>query len=149
VNDVIIINREGKSKIILNGTPLEGVKEFELKQIGQTGELTLTISIGNLEKKKAETGSPLLDLSNEKPRGNIWLDEKKAIRENLQYYMKLHNFNQKELAEALDIDPSAVSSWVHGKTVPRPSLLEKIADLFSINVQEIKKLKAPVTTPMM
>lgn len=52
MNDVIIINREGKSKIILNGTPLEGVKEFELKQIGQTGELTLTISIGNLEKRK-------------------------------------------------------------------------------------------------
>lgn len=45
--------------------------------------------------------------------------------------------SQKEVAQKIGVDQSAVSLWECGKTQPRASLLLKIASLYGVTVDEL------------
>ena len=44
---------------------------------------------------------------------------------------------QKEVADQIVVDQTAVSFWENGKTFPRASLLSKIAMLYGVTVDEL------------
>lgn len=44
---------------------------------------------------------------------------------------------QKEVADQIGVDQTAVSFWENGKTLPRASLLPKIAALYGVTVDEL------------
>ena len=44
---------------------------------------------------------------------------------------------QKEVADQIGVDQTAVSFWENGKTLPRASLLSKIASLYGVTVDEL------------
>lgn len=46
---------------------------------------------------------------------------------------------QKEVADKLGLDQSAVSLWETGKTAPRASVLVKLAGLYCCTVDELLK----------
>lgn len=46
-------------------------------------------------------------------------------------------FTQREVAEKLGVDQSAVSLWETGKTAPRVSVLVKLAGLYCCTVDEL------------
>lgn len=46
---------------------------------------------------------------------------------------------QKEVAEHVGVDQSAVSFWETGKTNPRASLLVKLSELYHCTVDELLK----------
>lgn len=45
--------------------------------------------------------------------------------------------SQKEAAQKIGVDQSAVSLWECGKTRPRASLLLKIAEIYGVTVDEL------------
>ena len=49
---------------------------------------------------------------------------------------------QKEVAERLGIDQSAVSLWENGKTSPRVSLLVKLPELYHCSLDDLLTEKA-------
>lgn len=44
---------------------------------------------------------------------------------------------QKEVADQIGVDRTAVSFWENGKTLPRASLLSKIAMIYGVTVDEL------------
>ena len=46
---------------------------------------------------------------------------------------------QREVAEEIGVDQSAVSLWETGKTLPRASLLVKLAKLYGCTVDDLLK----------
>ena len=44
---------------------------------------------------------------------------------------------QKEVADQIGVDQTAVSFWENGKTLPRASLLPKIAMIYGVTVDEL------------
>ena len=44
---------------------------------------------------------------------------------------------QKEVADQIGVDQTAVSFWENGKTLPRASLLSKIAMIYGVTVDEL------------
>lgn len=46
---------------------------------------------------------------------------------------------QREVAKALGVKAAAVSNWESGKTMPRASLLPRIAELYGCTVDELLK----------
>lgn len=55
-------------------------------------------------------------------------------------------FTQKEVAEKLGIDQSAVSLWETGKTAPRASVLVKLAGLYCCTVDDLLRGENDCTT---
>lgn len=47
------------------------------------------------------------------------------------------NMTQRDLAEALGVDQSAISLWEAGKTQPRAKLLLKLASILHCTVDEL------------
>lgn len=52
-------------------------------------------------------------------------------------------FTQREVAEKLGIDQSAVSLWETGKTAPRASILVQLARLYCCSVDELLSTDGP------
>lgn len=46
---------------------------------------------------------------------------------------------QREVAEQIGVDQSAVSFWETGKTLPRAALLVKLANLYKCTVDDLLK----------
>lgn len=44
---------------------------------------------------------------------------------------------QREVAEKIGVDQSAVSFWETGKTAPRAALLKKLSELYGCTVDEL------------
>ena len=44
---------------------------------------------------------------------------------------------QEDLAKALGTTQKSVSAWERGKMTPRPSMMQKIADYFGVNKDDI------------
>ncbi len=44
---------------------------------------------------------------------------------------------QEEVAKQLGVGQSAVSMWETGKSVPRPAILKKLAQLFKCSIDEL------------
>ena len=47
------------------------------------------------------------------------------------------NMTQEDLAQALGTTQKSVSAWERGKITPRPSMMQKIADYFGVNKDDI------------
>lgn len=62
---------------------------------------------------------------------------KKIFSKNLNYYMNLKNKTQTDIISDLDINKSAISSWVNGTRLPRMSKIELLANYLNINVSDL------------
>ena len=51
---------------------------------------------------------------------------------------KLYNLTQKQLADQLNISFQAVSRWEKGLSIPSVDLLNDLANMFHVTVDEIK-----------
>ena len=59
------------------------------------------------------------------------------ISENIQFYLKFRNMTQKQLAMALQVQPSRLNLWVTGKAIPSVTTLENIAEILEIPLTEL------------
>lgn len=64
------------------------------------------------------------------------------IGKNISALRKERNMTQEELANALGVSAQAVSKWENENSCPDISLLVKIADLFSVTVDELLRSNA-------
>lgn len=71
---------------------------------------------------------------------------KELISANLQYYMKINNINNRELAEKLGVSESTVGKWILKKSVPRMKIIEMISTLFNINKSDLIEDKTKIDT---
>lgn len=58
---------------------------------------------------------------------------------NLQRYMNLFGFNQKDIAEKIKTNKSVVSSWINCTRYPRINTIERLASLFGIEKSDLTK----------
>ena len=68
---------------------------------------------------------------------------------NLQCYMDLFGFNQKDIAEKIKTNKSVVSSWINCTRYPRMNTIERLASLFGIEKSDLtddKDTSAPPRT---
>ncbi len=56
---------------------------------------------------------------------------------NLQYYVKISGFTQKEIAEELAISTATFSDWLNGKKFPRIDKIEKLANFFGVSKSDL------------
>ena len=61
----------------------------------------------------------------------------KIICDNLNYYMKLNNTTQTELAKFLVVSRTIVSEWCKGTRTPRMSKIDKICEFFHIQRSDL------------
>lgn len=66
---------------------------------------------------------------------------RKNISENLKYYMKQNNLNNRELADILNVSESTVGKWLLEKTVPRMGVIEQLARYFNIDKSDLIEKK--------
>ncbi len=64
-------------------------------------------------------------------------DVNENISKNLEYYMRLHSLNNKELSEILGVSESTVGKWLLKKATPRMGMVEKIAEYFQVKKSDI------------
>lgn len=64
-------------------------------------------------------------------------DVNENISKNLEYYMRLHSLNNKELSEILGVSRSTVGKWLLKKATPRMGMVEKIAEYFQVKKSDI------------
>lgn len=62
---------------------------------------------------------------------------KKIIAANILYYLENTGYTQNDLAEYLGVTAAAVSNWCNGTKMPRPQFIDKIADFFGINRNQL------------
>lgn len=60
-----------------------------------------------------------------------------VIANNLRFLLQKNDIQQKDLADALHVDKSAVTHWLHGRGMPRVDKLDAICDYFSITCAEL------------
>ena len=65
------------------------------------------------------------------------LEFKKLVSENLQYYRKLNNMTQLQLAETLNYSDKSISKWERGESLPDLYILQSIADLYGITINDL------------
>ena len=62
---------------------------------------------------------------------------KRIFSNNLNYFLKLNNENQIDVANKLGISPSTFSSWCTGQKMPRMDKIEMLADYFNIKKSDL------------
>ncbi len=65
-------------------------------------------------------------------------DKIKAIfTEKINYYLRLHDKSQADLARAMGVSSATVSDWCSGKKMPRADRLQAIASWFNIELSDL------------
>lgn len=64
-------------------------------------------------------------------------NNKKLFSENLKYFLAINNKSRKDMSRDLKISYTTICDWVNGKTVPRSTKYEIIANYFGIDVAEL------------
>lgn len=59
------------------------------------------------------------------------------ISKNIKRLRMLQNMSQEELAQKLFVSRQAVSSWENGRTQPDLEMIQKLAELFGVQVEEL------------
>lgn len=67
---------------------------------------------------------------------------KGIFREKLNYYLRLRNQSQADLARAMNVTTSTVSDWCNGKKMPRSDRLQAIARWLNISMSDLLTDKA-------
>jgi transcriptional regulator with XRE-family HTH domain len=60
---------------------------------------------------------------------------------NLNYFLKLNDLSQADLAEKLGVSTATASDWSNGKKLPRMDKIEEIADLLGIKISDLLENK--------
>lgn len=58
---------------------------------------------------------------------------------NLRDLMARDRMNQVDLARALGVTKAAVNYWVNGRSIPKVTVVQKMADLFSCSTDDLLK----------
>lgn len=76
------------------------------------------------------------------------------VGKNIKFFREKKNITQSELADKLCVTRQAVSNWENGKTEPDIEMLNKIASVLEISIEELiygfkreQKLSIPKTSP--
>ncbi len=59
-------------------------------------------------------------------------DIKRIIADNLTYYLNQQGLSQQDVADALGVPKTTVSTWFRGTSLPRADKIEKLAEFFNI-----------------
>ena len=62
---------------------------------------------------------------------------KKIFSRKLIYYMNLRNKTQSDIINDLNINKSAISSWVNGTRLPRMNKIELLANYLHVNISDL------------
>lgn len=62
---------------------------------------------------------------------------RKEMLTKLKVLRAEHNLTQRELAEALGTTQTNISNWEIGRSTPRPPMMQKIADYFGVDKDDI------------
>ena len=68
------------------------------------------------------------------------MDVKTLLGKRIREYRQKYNYTQSQLAEMLGIDDKHLSRIELGKNMPNPALLEKLANLFNIELKDLFEL---------
>ena len=71
------------------------------------------------------------------------------VGNNIDYYLRKNGETQVQLANAINVTKSAVSTWVLGERFPRVDTLNAIAEHFGITPEELLGLKQSVQIPVL
>ena len=69
------------------------------------------------------------------------LGNKKAMAENLSYYMTLYGKSRQDICEALGFKYTTVCDWLNAKTYPRIDRIEMLANYFGISKSDLVESK--------
>lgn len=64
-------------------------------------------------------------------------EQKKVFAKNLNKYISLNQKQQKEVAEAIGENPTTLNMWCSGKSLPKISKIQKLADYFRIGKSDL------------
>ncbi|MDO4308377.1 MAG: helix-turn-helix transcriptional regulator [Eubacteriales bacterium] len=64
-------------------------------------------------------------------------EQKRIFSKNLSYFLSLNGMQQKDLANALKVQPSTVTNWIKQTSMPQVSTIQKIADYFKIGKSDL------------
>ena len=62
---------------------------------------------------------------------------REIFKKNLPYYMSLAGVNQVELAKAVGVSKSTVSTWLSGRSYPRIDTIQIIADVLGCETDNL------------
>lgn len=65
------------------------------------------------------------------------MTDREIFQDNLNYYLKLNDKMQKDLAEYVGAKTATVSGWTRGISYPRADAMEKIAMFFNIPTSKL------------
>lgn len=74
---------------------------------------------------------------------------RQKVGNNIDYYLRKNGETQVQLAKAINVTKSAVSTWVLGERFPRVDTLNAIADHFGVTLEEILGLNQSVQIPVL
>lgn len=58
------------------------------------------------------------------------------IGESIKFLRKNKGMEQKELAQLLQLSDKTISSWECGRTEPKMGMMQKMADIFEVNLDD-------------
>ena len=62
---------------------------------------------------------------------------RETIRKNIEMYIKTSQYNQVEIAQMLGISKASVTNWRKGTNSPNIEYLDKLCDIFNIQINDI------------
>lgn len=62
---------------------------------------------------------------------------RETIRKNIEMYIKTSQYNQAEIAQMLGISKASVTNWIKGTNSPNIEYLDKLCDIFNIQINDI------------
>ncbi len=62
---------------------------------------------------------------------------RETIRKNIEMYIKTSQYNQVEIAQMLGISKASVTNWIKGTNSPNIEYLDKLCDIFNIQINDI------------
>ena len=65
----------------------------------------------------------------------------KIFTDNFEKYMRMSGKNQKEIAAAVGVSAPTVNDWLKGKKMPKMHNVQKLADLFHVNLSDLVERK--------
>jgi transcriptional regulator with XRE-family HTH domain len=68
------------------------------------------------------------------------------VQKNLNSYLELRKMSRKELAQKLNVSPSAVTNWTTGKNSPDIEAVAKICKILKITVNDLFGIKDKANT---
>ena len=66
-------------------------------------------------------------------------DQKKIFAENLLYYLKVNKIMQKDLAKKAGLSANAITEYLHCRTYPSPSAMQRLADALGVYMSDLRE----------